>query len=118
MLTPELTEEEKRELHSKALDLYKLYLKPTASHKVAVSTDLVQEIYSSEFRIDLFSVDVHQLNLLESLCHSLERSYRRRGSPEDHNANVQGLRGGLQHSGVDVPSILQERTRELVVWTK
>ena len=55
MLTPELTEEEKRELHAKALDLYKLYLKPTASHKVNVSPELVQEIYNSKEKFLCFS---------------------------------------------------------------
>lgn len=41
-------EDELRALHSEALDLYKLYLKPGASHAVGVSQELAKEIIKSK----------------------------------------------------------------------
>lgn len=46
-MTPELSTIELKNLHKEAMDLYKLYLKPTAAHRVLVSDDAVQEIHKS-----------------------------------------------------------------------
>ncbi len=49
MMVPDLSEEELRSLHSEAVALYQLYLKPTASHGVRVSHQLAEEINKSTF---------------------------------------------------------------------
>jgi hypothetical protein len=43
----ELSEDECRQLHAEALDMFKLYLKPKAQHNVGVAPTLVQEIQKS-----------------------------------------------------------------------
>jgi len=47
ILTPELSEDEMKALHKDALELYDLYLKPNAKHKIDVDDCLGEEIFSS-----------------------------------------------------------------------
>ena len=48
-MTPELNEDEMRLLHREALELYDLYFKPDAKHKIGVGDDIAEEIFKSKF---------------------------------------------------------------------
>ncbi len=47
MMTPELTDSELRSLHTEALEIYNLYMKPNAASNVSVRKELVKEIAKS-----------------------------------------------------------------------
>ena len=46
-MTPELNEDEMRLLHKEAMELYDLYFKPDAKHKIGVGEHIAKEIFSS-----------------------------------------------------------------------
>ena len=54
IMTPELNEDEMRLLHKEALELYDLYFKPDAKHKIGVGDHIAQEIFKSK----LFTYDL------------------------------------------------------------
>jgi hypothetical protein len=65
MMTPELRAEELKDLHKEANELYSLYFKRGASHKVDVSPELVQEIFTSRrFSLLLVSGTIYPLTCL------------------------------------------------------
>ena len=47
-MTPELTDEELATLHKEATDLYDLYFRSNAKHKVNVNQDIAMEIFNSK----------------------------------------------------------------------
>ena len=48
IMTPELNEDEMRLLHKEAVELYDLYFKPDAKHKVDVGDHIAKEIFASK----------------------------------------------------------------------
>jgi hypothetical protein len=47
-MTPELNEDEMRLLHKEAMELYELYFKNDAKHKIGVGEHIAKEICSSK----------------------------------------------------------------------
>ena len=47
-MTPELTQDELKILHKEATDLYDLYFRSNAKHKVNVDQNIVIEIFESK----------------------------------------------------------------------
>ena len=47
-MTPELSEDAMKSLHDEAMDLFNLYFRSNAKHKVSVNPDLAAEIYFSK----------------------------------------------------------------------
>lgn len=47
-MNPELTDHEISELHREALDIYNLYLKLDATHRVDIPSHLIKEIEQSK----------------------------------------------------------------------
>ena len=64
-MTPELAEEELIALHKEATDLYDLYFRSNAKHKVNVEQDIALEIFSSKFNyLRGVSKSIYNLNPL------------------------------------------------------
>ena len=74
IMVPELDEADLKSLHTEALDLYKLYLRPTAQHKVRVDHGLVQEISKI---LAGSSKDVVQLRTTTPLFRAYEEVYNK-----------------------------------------
>jgi len=55
IMTPELNEDEMRLLHKEAMELYDLYFKPDAKHKIGVGEHIAKEIFSSNKKQILIS---------------------------------------------------------------
>ena len=47
-MTPELTTEELQSLHKEATDLYDLYFRSNAKHKVNVDQNIAMEVFKSK----------------------------------------------------------------------
>ena len=56
-MTPELNEDEMRLLHKEAMELYDLYFKPDAKHKIGVGEHISKEIFSSNNNKKIFDIN-------------------------------------------------------------
>ena len=94
-MTPELNEDEMRLLHKEAMELYDLYFKPDAKHKIGVGEHISKEIFSSNnnkkifdinfrlfFKQSVFSIDADLVALglcYESIIFLQKRSQKKLG---------------------------------------
>ena len=56
-MTPELTTEELASLHKEATDLYDLYFRSNAKHKVNVDQDIAMDIFKSKYMINVIFLE-------------------------------------------------------------
>ena len=53
-MTPELTTEELQSLHKEATDLYDLYFRSNAKHKVNVDQNIAMEVFKSKLLLYIY----------------------------------------------------------------